>query len=215
MKTIKVLDSALIPLLWRNSNVARVYLYLLSKSGEPVSYRGIAKDTGLTMSMVKTALEKLKSNGVITQVSTQVTTQVSTQITLCGIEVKSKSATQKTTQIITQVPTQVKTKVFRPPTEQEVCDYVAEKGFHFNPESFIPFYQGKGWKVGDQPMKDWKAACRTWEIRWKEKHGEQFYYQISQRSVPRKTNRLEQLEQANRAILQQPGNIDSLIYDKK
>lgn len=188
MKTIKVLDNALIPLLWRNSNVARVYLYLLSKSGEPISYRGIAKDTGLTIGMVKTALEKLKSNGVITQVLTQITTQVSTQ---------------------------AKTKKFIPPTERQVMDYVAQNGYHFNPESFIPFYQGKGWKIGDQPMKDWKAACRTWEIRWKEKHGEQFYYQISQQPAPGKANRLEQLEQATRAILQQPGNIDSLIYDKK
>lgn len=108
-----------------------------------------------------------------------------------------------------------KQQKFIPPTEQQVVDYVAQNGYHFNPESFIPFYQGKGWKIGDQPMKDWKAACRTWEIRWKEKHGEKFYYQISQQPAPGKANRLEQLEQATRAILQQPGNIDPLIYDKK
>ena len=34
-----------------------------------------------------------------------------------------------------------------------------------DPESFIDFYESKGWKVGNQPMKDWKAAVRTWERR--------------------------------------------------
>ena len=34
-----------------------------------------------------------------------------------------------------------------------------------NPERFIDFYASKGWKVGNQPMKDWKACVRTWEQR--------------------------------------------------
>jgi hypothetical protein len=29
----------------------------------------------------------------------------------------------------------------------------------------VAFYESKGWKVGNQPMKDWKAAVRTWEQR--------------------------------------------------
>jgi hypothetical protein len=29
----------------------------------------------------------------------------------------------------------------------------------------VDFYASKGWKVGNQPMKDWKAAVRTWEQR--------------------------------------------------
>ena len=30
-------------------------------------------------------------------------------------------------------------------------------------ERFCDFYASKGWKVGSQPMKDWKACVRTWE----------------------------------------------------
>lgn len=32
-------------------------------------------------------------------------------------------------------------------------------------ERFCSFYQSNGWKVGKNPMKDWKAAVRTWEKR--------------------------------------------------
>lgn len=28
---------------------------------------------------------------------------------------------------------------------------------------FVDFYESKGWKVGNTPMKDWKAAVRTWQ----------------------------------------------------
>ena len=29
-------------------------------------------------------------------------------------------------------------------------------------------YSSKGWKIGKEPMKDWKAAVRTWEMRRKD-----------------------------------------------
>lgn len=29
-------------------------------------------------------------------------------------------------------------------------------------ESFVDYYTSKGWVVGKSPMKDWKAAIRTW-----------------------------------------------------
>ena len=37
-----------------------------------------------------------------------------------------------------------------------------------DPERFVNFYASKGWKVGRDPMKDWKAAVRTWEQRDKD-----------------------------------------------
>ena len=56
---------------------------------------------------------------------------------------------------------------FTPPSLKEVSDYVLENGYAYavNPEAFIDFYQSKGWKVGNNPMKDWKAAVRTWVRR--------------------------------------------------
>ena len=32
-----------------------------------------------------------------------------------------------------------------------------------DPEAFFDFYESKGWKIGRNPMKDWKAAVRNWE----------------------------------------------------
>lgn len=54
---------------------------------------------------------------------------------------------------------------FAPPSVAEVSAYVSEKGYHFDPESFVAFYASKGWMVGNNKMKDWKQACVTWEKR--------------------------------------------------
>lgn len=54
---------------------------------------------------------------------------------------------------------------FSPPTVDEVRAYCQERGNSVNPERFVDFYAAKGWRVGNQPMKDWKACVRTWEQR--------------------------------------------------
>ena len=54
---------------------------------------------------------------------------------------------------------------FIPPTVEEVRAYCVERRNGVDPEAFIDFYASKGWRVGNQPMKDWKACVRTWERR--------------------------------------------------
>ncbi len=56
-----------------------------------------------------------------------------------------------------------KTKRFVPPTQKEVEGYCKERNNNINAEKFIDFYESKGWMVGSNKMKDWKAAIRTWE----------------------------------------------------
>lgn len=58
-----------------------------------------------------------------------------------------------------------KSKRFVPPTVEEVRLFCIEKGYHIDAESFVDFYTAKGWKVGKNPMVDWKAAVRTWVRR--------------------------------------------------
>ena len=60
---------------------------------------------------------------------------------------------------------EVKTKRFVPPTVDEVRAYCAERKNSVNAERFVDFYQAKGWKVGNNSMKDWRACVRTWEQR--------------------------------------------------
>lgn len=52
---------------------------------------------------------------------------------------------------------------FTPPSLEEVRDYCRERGNTVDPGKFIDFYESKGWMVGKNKMKDWKAAVRTWE----------------------------------------------------
>ena len=52
---------------------------------------------------------------------------------------------------------------FKQPSLEEVADYCKERGNHVDPQRFVDYYTANGWKVGKNPMKDWKAAVRTWE----------------------------------------------------
>lgn len=56
-----------------------------------------------------------------------------------------------------------RTRVMPRPTLSEVNKYIAAMGYTFSGEEFIAFYESNGWKVGRNPMKSWKAACRTWQ----------------------------------------------------
>lgn len=52
---------------------------------------------------------------------------------------------------------------FTPPTEVEVADYCRERGRGVDPERWFAHYTSNGWRVGKNPMRDWRAAVRTWE----------------------------------------------------
>lgn len=56
-------------------------------------------------------------------------------------------------------------RVFRPPTVEEVAAYCRERNNGIDPQAVIDFYESKGWMIGKNKMKDWKAAVRTWERR--------------------------------------------------
>lgn len=56
-----------------------------------------------------------------------------------------------------------KTKKFIKPTIEEIRDYCIEIGANINPEQFYDYYESKGWMIGKNKMKDWKAAVRTWK----------------------------------------------------
>ena len=53
--------------------------------------------------------------------------------------------------------------MFSAPTVDEVAAYCKERGNSVDAQTFVDFYASKGWLVGKTPMKDWKAAVRTWE----------------------------------------------------
>jgi len=60
---------------------------------------------------------------------------------------------------------QKKEKKFFPPSFDDLKTYCRKRKNNVKPETFIDFYTAKGWMVGKNKMKDWKAAVRTWEQR--------------------------------------------------
>lgn len=54
-------------------------------------------------------------------------------------------------------------KRFTPPTVEEVRSYCNERGNNVDPQTFVDFYEAKGWMVGSNKMKNWRACVRTWE----------------------------------------------------
>lgn len=56
----------------------------------------------------------------------------------------------------------VKSTRFIPPTLDLVQSFITENNYTVDADRFINFYESKGWYVGKNKMKDWKAALRTW-----------------------------------------------------
>ena len=52
---------------------------------------------------------------------------------------------------------------FKKPTIEEVRAYCFERGNNVDAQHWYDYYASNGWRVGKNPMKDWKAAVRTWE----------------------------------------------------
>ena len=60
---------------------------------------------------------------------------------------------------------------FKKPTVDEIKTYCDERENKVDPQHFYDFYESKGWLVGKNKMKDWKACVRTWERNNFEKSG--------------------------------------------
>lgn len=52
---------------------------------------------------------------------------------------------------------------FVPPDVNQVQEYCDSRNNGIDAQTFVDFYTSKGWMVGKNKMKDWKAAVRTWE----------------------------------------------------
>ncbi len=54
---------------------------------------------------------------------------------------------------------------FVPPTAEEVHAFADERGLEIDADYFVAYYEGVGWQMGRQPMKNWKAAVVAWVRR--------------------------------------------------
>lgn len=56
-----------------------------------------------------------------------------------------------------------KKKRFIPPTPAEIAEFVKAENLKIDPQRFHNHYEANGWRVGKNPMKNWKATARNWK----------------------------------------------------
>ena len=130
----------------------------------------IEKDTTLTPYQQRKCIKSLKKNGIIETkrkgVPAKQYFKVNEELVVKFLNNLSLS---KCTTINKNKEIRINNKPFNKPTILEVQNYCSERNNNIEAEAFIDFYESKGWFVGKNKMKDWKACVRTWEMRNKTK----------------------------------------------
>ena len=129
---------------WRIHNYIRKDMYHETKYKEEKEQLALDENNAYTMSVPNPL-----------QLCDEVVTSPSTQVRL-GKDSIGKDNIES------------KSRAFTPPTLEDVSAYCRERNNKVDAQRFIDFYESKGWMVGQNKMKNWKAAIRTWEQRDKE-----------------------------------------------
>jgi len=80
---------------------------------------------------------------------------------------------------------------FKKPTLSELSSYFQEINLSEDPQRFLDYYQANGWKVGRNPMKDWRAAARQWKAR-----------RVADKPKPSRYRRVEDMSQEELEAIQ-------------
>lgn len=83
----------------------------------------------------------------------------------CNVTVTQCNATDKIKKEEEDKSIYTPSSRFKPPSIDDVQAYCKARNNKVDASQFVDFYSSKGWKVGSQSMKDWKACVRTWEKR--------------------------------------------------
>jgi len=184
------LDRKMLEWGWYTDNpVCRLWTHILLKANWTISTfmgtkipRGafvtsltkLSAETGLSEKQVRGALRKLETTGEITCEKTNKYTLIcvskwdeyqggcdekGTQME--GLEGTPQGTPQGNS--IRNKEVKNKRNILYKPTIEDVRAYCLERRNNVDPQRFIDYYTANGWRVGKNPMKDWKACVRTWE----------------------------------------------------
>lgn len=78
------------------------------------------------------------------------------------LQIESKNFTETGKKTLPNNNTNNKSTFIRPSVET-ISSYATELGFVLDANHFYDHYEARGWMIGKNPMKDWKAAVRTWK----------------------------------------------------
>lgn len=148
---------------WRMANALRKDRYTPTAFQEELKQLGLKENGSYTMRGNQLAT-KWQPNG--NQTATQVRLD---KVSIEEVNKEIEDLNNKTglNKVIENLIDGTQRKRFVKPTLEEVRDYCNERHNIVNPEHFIDYYESNGWKVGKNPMKDWKATVRSWESREK------------------------------------------------
>ena len=157
-------------------NKVRGYLYELEK-GDYIDTQKTSVNQIITIKkyiVVNTQNDTQINTQINTQTDTQNDTQTDTPI------IKNNNVNNENKEIVIEgvvvpneqqtLPTPTKEKkrrssVFVKPTLEECTAYANEKGFNWDVTRFYNYYESNGWRVGRNPMKNWKAAMSNWNTK--------------------------------------------------
>lgn len=178
---------------WDDQNTTRLWLtILLSVNHEPkqwhgmtinagemvTSYRKLAAKSGLSYQSVRSALANIQSTHEVTCKSTHQYTVIKVVKWGDFQSLDDQANTQTNRQVAHKLTTnknkeeRIKKKDINtiPPKLEDVAAYCRQRHNNVDPQTFMDFYESKGWMVGKNKMKDWKACVRTWEKNRKSDH---------------------------------------------
>lgn len=126
-----------------------------------------------------------------------------------ALRTESEGNATQDTRPITQDPLPKKkgANKFTPPSIPEVKEYCDERKNTVNPQTFVDFYESKGWMVGKNKMKSWKACVRTWEKR-NETGGQNQGVGFDNRSRAKKVS--DEIDEIARRDIEQNGHTPDL-----
>ena len=145
----------------------------IERGSRVASYQVLSTETGLSVKQVRTAIKKLQSTGELAIKSTNkysVFTVKNYDLYQAKgkqeagerqAEDKQRATTKESKEVKKEKNNNIKR--FTPPTHEQVSTYCKERKNTVDAERFLDFYKSKGWMVGKNKMKDWKAAVRNWE----------------------------------------------------
>lgn len=159
-------------------------IFGFSQDGESEFYgsrRYLAEFTGKSLPTIDSALEELCDKGLIIKTS-ETRNFITTNKYRINVEVfENFTGSKETLQGVKKLGGGCKetlpnnkednknnilyTNRFQKPTIEEIKAYCEKRNNSVDPEQFFNFYESKGWKVGNQPMKNWQSAVITWERR--------------------------------------------------
>lgn len=170
-----------------DTNTTRVFLHILLRAnyqpseyngkvigrGECVfGYRAWAKELGMSVQEIRTAIAHLKSTHEITLKSTHQGSVIHVEKWDFWQIEEGHTNTPSNTQINNQstqskdnkITTSTTTNRGRPSSVEEVRAYVEEKGLKIDADYFFDYYEEMKWiKANGKPVRSWKLTACTWD----------------------------------------------------